>query len=143
MNGEATTDNAPPDLSICDREPITRLERIQPFGFLLAMSSDWVVVWASDNLQRHLGLNAAAVIGTKLDALIDPKILARHPQSNAHPVPHTRSGAHFRNSADWLIVRYSMFSVHQSALCSYWRVSPVARAVRSMRPRWCAERWRA
>jgi light-regulated signal transduction histidine kinase (bacteriophytochrome) len=75
MNGEATTDNAPPDLSICDREPITRLERIQPFGFLLAMSSDWVVVRASDNLQRHLGLNAAAVIGTKLDALIDPKSL--------------------------------------------------------------------
>ena len=27
-----------PDLSICDREPITRLERIQSFGFLLAMT---------------------------------------------------------------------------------------------------------
>jgi hypothetical protein len=29
---------APPDLTLCDREPITRLERIQSFGFLLAFT---------------------------------------------------------------------------------------------------------
>jgi light-regulated signal transduction histidine kinase (bacteriophytochrome)/CheY-like chemotaxis protein len=75
MDNEVRTENLLPDLSICDREPITRLERIQPFGFLLAMSSDWLVVRASENLKQHLGLNAAAVIGTKLDALIDSKSL--------------------------------------------------------------------
>ena len=37
---DPTTDvtAANPDLTICDREPITRPERIQSFGFLLALS---------------------------------------------------------------------------------------------------------
>ena len=35
-----------PDLTICDREPITKLDLIQPFGFLLALSNDWTVARA-------------------------------------------------------------------------------------------------
>jgi hypothetical protein len=43
---------AEPDLTICDREPITRPERIQSFGFLLALSNDWTIVRCSENLKR-------------------------------------------------------------------------------------------
>ncbi|HWG69433.1 MAG TPA: HWE histidine kinase domain-containing protein [Steroidobacteraceae bacterium] len=61
----------PPDLTLCDREPITRLERIQSFGFLLAMSKDWTVVRASANLGMLLGIEAVAAIGAKLVDLVD------------------------------------------------------------------------
>src|SRR6201999_621653 len=63
------------DLTLCDREPITRLERIQSFGFLLAMSRDWTVVRASANLAQLLGIEPAAAIGTGLDDLVDPQAL--------------------------------------------------------------------
>ena len=64
-----------PDLTLCDREPITRLERIQSFGFLLAMSKDWIVARASANLVNFLGIEPAAAIGMRLDELIDPESL--------------------------------------------------------------------
>ena len=63
------------DLSVCDREPITQLERIQPFGFLLAMSTDWTVARASANLEAFIGLTPAAAIGARLDQLVDPSAL--------------------------------------------------------------------
>src|SRR6201999_1833429 len=63
------------DLTVCDREPITRLERIQSFGFLLAMSKDWIVVRASENLGEFLGIDARAAIGVRLDGLVDPEAL--------------------------------------------------------------------
>jgi light-regulated signal transduction histidine kinase (bacteriophytochrome) len=67
-----TTDlEAAADLTICDREPITRLQRIQSFGFLLATSSDWIVTDASDNLEEFLGIAAAAALGKPLDQLIE------------------------------------------------------------------------
>jgi light-regulated signal transduction histidine kinase (bacteriophytochrome) len=59
-----------PDLTICDREPITRLDRIQPFGFLLALSNDWTIVRASENLKAFLGVPAAAAVGRRFDRLI-------------------------------------------------------------------------
>ncbi len=59
-----------PDLTVCDREPITFLERIQSFGFLLAMSNDWTIVRASANLNEFLGVEAEAVIGTQLETIL-------------------------------------------------------------------------
>jgi light-regulated signal transduction histidine kinase (bacteriophytochrome) len=56
----------PADLTICDREPITRLQRIQTFGFLVAMSSDWVITFVSSNLQSILGVEPAATLGQPL-----------------------------------------------------------------------------
>ena len=64
-----------PDLTLCDREPITRLERIQPFGFLLALSKDWIVARASANLGHFLGVEPTAAIGAKIDDFIDPESL--------------------------------------------------------------------
>ena len=59
-----------PDLTSCDREPITFLDRIQNFGFLLALSNDWTIVRASANLGDFLDIEAEAAIGMRLDAII-------------------------------------------------------------------------
>jgi light-regulated signal transduction histidine kinase (bacteriophytochrome) len=63
-------------LTTCDLEPITRLERIQSFGFLLAMSRTWVVVRVSANLEAMLGIEPAAALGVMLDSLVEAE--ARH-----------------------------------------------------------------
>ena len=64
-----------PDLTVCDREPITRLERIQPFGFLLAMSRSWIVTRTSANLGSMLGIEPRDALGLTLDSLVDTESL--------------------------------------------------------------------
>ncbi len=59
-----------PDLTICDREPITKLDLIQPFGFLLALSNDWTVARASKNIGDFLDASPEQLIGKKLDHLL-------------------------------------------------------------------------
>ncbi len=58
------------DLGNCDREPIHELGAIQPFGFLLAVSAQWTIDYASSNVSRWLGPDARDLIGKPLgDAL--------------------------------------------------------------------------
>jgi light-regulated signal transduction histidine kinase (bacteriophytochrome)/CheY-like chemotaxis protein len=64
-----------PNLTACDVEPITRLERIQSFGFLLALSRTWVVDRVSANLERMLGIKPAAALGATLDSFVDAESL--------------------------------------------------------------------
>ena len=52
-----------PDLTSCDREPIHILGSVQPFGFLLVISTDWIVVRASENVAEWLGQSAEAMLG--------------------------------------------------------------------------------
>ena len=40
------------DLSNCDREPIHVLGKVQPFGFLIALTADWLVARASAPRRR-------------------------------------------------------------------------------------------
>ncbi|UAL10520.1 HWE histidine kinase domain-containing protein [Caulobacter segnis] len=54
------------DLTNCDREPIHILGSVQPFGVLLAVNSDWVVVHASTTSLRYLGVAAADLLGRPL-----------------------------------------------------------------------------
>ena len=54
------------DLTNCDREPIHILGSVQPFGFLLAVNSDWVVVHASTTSLRYLGLTPEDLLGRPL-----------------------------------------------------------------------------
>ena len=61
--------NEPVDLTNCDREPIHLLGAIQPIGFLLAVSEQWMIVRASANLAGFLGLTAEEAIGRPLDGL--------------------------------------------------------------------------
>jgi light-regulated signal transduction histidine kinase (bacteriophytochrome) len=61
---------AEPDLTFCDREPITRLDRIQSFGFLLALSNDWTIVRCSENLKAFLAVSPEQALGRRFDGLI-------------------------------------------------------------------------
>jgi light-regulated signal transduction histidine kinase (bacteriophytochrome)/CheY-like chemotaxis protein len=75
MERPVTQEIALPSLTSCDLEPITRLERIQSFGFLLAMSRAWVVLRVSENLEAMLGIKPAAALGTTLDSFADAESL--------------------------------------------------------------------
>ncbi|MGI3170935.1 HWE histidine kinase domain-containing protein [Pseudooceanicola sp. C21-150M6] len=63
---------APPtvDLTNCDREPIHLLGRVQSYGALLAVSSDWIVQHASENLSEILGIGFEDALGRPLAELI-------------------------------------------------------------------------
>lgn len=52
------------DLNNCDREPIHELGAIQPFGFLLALSTDWLIRRASANIHEFFGVEAGDLLGT-------------------------------------------------------------------------------
>jgi len=54
------------DLTNCDREPIHLLGAIQPVGFLIAVSTDWIIARASKNIRDLLGSDAPDLIGFPL-----------------------------------------------------------------------------
>ena len=64
------TDSLPPgqkiDLTNCEREPIHVLGNIQPIGFLIAVTADWMIARASANLQEYAGLAPDAALGRPL-----------------------------------------------------------------------------
>lgn len=51
------------DLTNCDREPIHLLGAIQPIGFLIALSTDWIVSAVSTNVGEFLEVVPEALIG--------------------------------------------------------------------------------
>jgi light-regulated signal transduction histidine kinase (bacteriophytochrome) len=57
------------DLTNCDREPIHQLGAIQPTGFLLALTADWMVARASANVAEFLGSEPSDLIGQPLATL--------------------------------------------------------------------------
>ncbi len=60
---EALQPDEPIDLTNCDREPIHILGRVQRYGALLAVSTDWIVNHASLNLHKFIGIEASDAIG--------------------------------------------------------------------------------
>lgn len=60
----------PVDLTNCDREPIHLLGAVQSFGFLLAVSSDWIIQRCSENIERFLGRKVNDVLGLPLAELV-------------------------------------------------------------------------
>ncbi|MDA8585046.1 GAF domain-containing protein [Rhodobacteraceae bacterium] len=54
------------DLTNCDREPIHLLGGVQPYGCLIATSSDFMINHVSENVQDILGLDPTEVIGGRL-----------------------------------------------------------------------------
>lgn len=76
MNGAADND-APADLSVCDREPIHLAGGIQPHGFLLAAdATDGRIVQASANLLSMVGRDARAVLGAPLAEVLGARAAA-------------------------------------------------------------------
>ena len=61
------------DLSNCDREPIHILGAIQPIGFLLALTSDWIVARASANVGDFVGRAPHELLGRHLSEVFDAK----------------------------------------------------------------------
>ena len=51
------------DLTNCDREPIHQLGAIQPIGFLLVLTSDWLISNASANAGEFLDVDERGLIG--------------------------------------------------------------------------------
>ncbi|BCH62269.1 GAF domain-containing protein [Agrobacterium vitis] len=58
------------NLTVCDREPITRLDEIQNFAFLIAMSNDWTIVRASENCEKFFKVKPQELLGTRFDRWI-------------------------------------------------------------------------
>jgi light-regulated signal transduction histidine kinase (bacteriophytochrome)/CheY-like chemotaxis protein len=58
------------DLTNCDREPIHLLGNVQPFGFLLGVSPEWLIVHASENVETFLGKPARDILGKPLSSLL-------------------------------------------------------------------------
>ena len=60
----------PVDLTNCDHEPIHILGRVQSFGALLAVSSDWIVNHASVNISDFVPVEAKEAIGVPLSEIL-------------------------------------------------------------------------
>ena len=58
------------DLTNCDREPIHQLGCVQPMGFLLSISADWMVIRASENVLQFLGHSFSDMLGSPLQKFI-------------------------------------------------------------------------
>jgi len=63
------------DITNCDREPIHLLGRIQPFGFLMALSADWLVSRVSDNIGEFLDVDPAGIIGKPITGVLLPEAI--------------------------------------------------------------------
>ncbi|OJU08819.1 MAG: two-component system sensor histidine kinase/response regulator [Caulobacterales bacterium 68-7] len=68
-----TTEPAAVDLTNCDREPIHLLGAIQPIGFLLALTADWIVARASTNVAQFIGKTPEELTGQPLAEIFSTK----------------------------------------------------------------------
>ena len=57
------------DISNCDREPIHVPGTIQPFGFLVALTADWLVSRVSANCEQFIGLTPEQMLGKPISGL--------------------------------------------------------------------------
>ena len=57
------------DINNCDREPIHVLGTVQPFGFLVALTADWLVSRVSTNSADHIGLAPDEMLGQPISAI--------------------------------------------------------------------------
>ena len=63
------------DLTTCDREPIHIPGRVQSFGALVAVSSDWIVNHVSANAEAYLGVSTDELLGTPLTEHLRPEAI--------------------------------------------------------------------
>ncbi|MEC7300430.1 MAG: PAS domain-containing protein, partial [Pseudomonadota bacterium] len=65
------------DLTNCDREAIHLLGNVQPYGCLLAVSSDWLIQHASRNISDFLGWKVEDAVGHPLSDVLPQASLGR------------------------------------------------------------------
>ena len=63
------------DLTNCDREPIHVLGAVQPFGFLIALTADWLVARVSANSADFIGLPPEALLGRPIATIMSNEAL--------------------------------------------------------------------
>ncbi|MER0239715.1 HWE histidine kinase domain-containing protein [Fulvimarina sp. MAC8] len=63
------------DLTNCDREPIHLLGGIQDFGFLLAVSFDWLIQRVSANVEAFTGKSVDDCLGANLNTLLGDSVI--------------------------------------------------------------------
>ncbi|MHA6722751.1 HWE histidine kinase domain-containing protein [Sphingomonas sp. RS2018] len=63
------------DLTNCDREPIHILGAIQPIGFLLALTADWLVSRTSANVAQFLGMTPEDMLGLPLGEIFSHQVV--------------------------------------------------------------------
>jgi light-regulated signal transduction histidine kinase (bacteriophytochrome)/CheY-like chemotaxis protein len=63
------------DLTNCDREPIHLLGAIQPAGYLIAVSRDWLIARVSQNIRCLLGFDPEDLIGSPLADYVPAELL--------------------------------------------------------------------
>ena len=68
-NADPATAGSAVDLTNCDREPIQIPGLIQPFGFLVAFTADWMVSRVSANIAHFIGMEPAAMLGKPVAAI--------------------------------------------------------------------------
>lgn len=90
------------DLTDCDREPIHQLGLIQPTGFLIAVTADWIVLHVSANIGRWLGVEPDDLLGHPLSRVITGEAL--------HTIRGRLQVAHINGSVE------RAFGVHLSDL---------------------------
>ncbi|WP_062206864.1 HWE histidine kinase domain-containing protein [Aureimonas sp. AU12] len=66
------------DLTNCDREPIQLLGQIQNFGFLIAVSMDWLIERVSANIGDYLKVDVEALLGEPVVSVL--------PEASIHAV---------------------------------------------------------
>ena len=63
------------DLTICDREPIHIVGRVQAFGALIAVSMDWIITQVSENARDLLDLEREIEIGQPLPEVFSAEVV--------------------------------------------------------------------
>jgi light-regulated signal transduction histidine kinase (bacteriophytochrome)/CheY-like chemotaxis protein len=63
MSTKALAENSNVDLTNCDREPIHQLGEIQPIGFLIVLTADWMISNVSANIGEFLDIDEETLIG--------------------------------------------------------------------------------
>ncbi len=64
------------DLTNCDREPIHKLGKIQPFGALIAVNNDWFISQRSTNLEAILGIEKRVELGARLGSVLSSEAVS-------------------------------------------------------------------
>ncbi len=73
--GDDVDDFRKVDLTNCDREPIHLLGAIQPGGFLIAVSTDWIIARVSRNIRDLLGFDPEVLAGSPLADYVPAALL--------------------------------------------------------------------
>jgi light-regulated signal transduction histidine kinase (bacteriophytochrome) len=71
----AQADGFAVDLTNCDREPIHVLGSVQSFGFLIALTADWLVSRASANIESFIGRAPEALLGQPVSTIFSAEAI--------------------------------------------------------------------